>query len=151
MFLHSQAQGSKNTGPRPGAGPWRNRYWAMRNQGQICPKVTGTADIRNTLRVPLSTIIPTGRSMLLRQSKPRSLTESVPWWPTSCNKFACAKHSLIYWGPVRKILPGWNRSAMRKRFPTTGVEYLFSVGLTITKHQVPSFLFSSLFQQCRRK
>jgi len=40
---------------------------------------------------------------LLRQSNPRSLPESVPWWTTSCNKFACAKYSLFYWGSVRKI------------------------------------------------
>jgi len=45
----------------------------------------------------LTAIIPTGRSILLRQSKPRSLTESVPWWLTSYNKFSCAKHSLFYW------------------------------------------------------
>jgi len=85
-------------------------------------KVSRTTDIRNTLRLPLTTtIITMGRSILLRQSKSRSLTESVPWWLTSCNKFACAKHSLFYWGPVRKITPGWNRSAVHKRLPTPGL------------------------------
>ena len=47
-----------------------------------CPKVNEMADIRNTLRVPLTTIIATGRSILLRQSKPRSLTEATPYWLT---------------------------------------------------------------------
>ena len=51
-------------------------------------------DIRNTLRVSLTTIISTGRSILLRKSKPRSFTESVPWWLASCSKFVFAKHSL---------------------------------------------------------
>jgi len=114
-------QGSENTRPLPGAGPWRNCYRAARNQGQIGPNVTGTTDIRNTLRVPLNTIIPTGRSILLRQNKPRSLTESVLWWLTSCKKFACATHSLFYWGPVCKIMPGGNRPAVRKRLPTPGI------------------------------
>ena len=58
----------------------------MRNQGQIGPKGTWTTDTSNTLRVPLSTMIPTGRSIFLQQSKPRSFTESVPWWLTSCNE-----------------------------------------------------------------
>jgi len=40
----------------------------VRNQGQIGPKVTGTTDMRNTLRVPLNT------SILLPPSKPISLT-----------------------------------------------------------------------------
>ena len=48
------------------------------HQGKISTKVTGMTGIRNTLWVPLTTIIPTGRCILLRQSKPRSLTESVP-------------------------------------------------------------------------
>ena len=61
---------------------------------------------KNTLRVPLTTTIPTGRSMLLQQRNPRSPYESVPCWVTSCKKFACAKHSLFYWEPVRKIMPG---------------------------------------------
>ena len=55
---------------------------------------------------------------LIAESKPRSLTESVPWWLTSCNMLACAKHPLFYWEPVRKIMPCWNRSAVRKRLPT---------------------------------
>ena len=105
--------GSTNTGPRPGAVPWSNCYRAVRNQGQIGPEVTETTDIWNTLQIPLTTIILTGRSILLRQSKPRSLTESVPWRLTSCNKFACAKYSLLYWGSVRTIVPSWNRSAAR--------------------------------------
>jgi len=67
---------------------------------------TGRTDIRNTLRVPLTTIIPAGRSISLLQTKPRSLTETVPWWLTSRNKFARAKHSFS-WGPVRKIMPGF--------------------------------------------
>jgi len=69
------------------SGSWRNFYRAVLNQGQISPKVTGTTDMRNTLRVPLTTIIPAGRGVLLRQRKPRSLTESVPWWLTSCNSY----------------------------------------------------------------
>jgi len=76
---------------------------------------------KNTLWVPLTTIILTGRSILLRQSKPRSPSESVPCWDTSCNKFACAKHSLFYWGPVRKIMPDWSRCAVGKRLPIPGV------------------------------
>jgi len=52
--------------------PRENCYRAVRNQGQAGPKVTGMTDVRNTLRVPLN-VIPTGRSILLRQSKPRSL------------------------------------------------------------------------------
>jgi len=60
---------------------------AVRKQVQIGPKVSGTTDIRNTLRVPLTDIIPTGRSILLRQSKPRSLTK--PMSLTSC----CVKAS----------------------------------------------------------
>jgi len=67
----------------------RNSYQAMRNQGQIAPKVTGTTDMRNTLQVPLTNIIHTGQSILLQQIKHTTLTESVPWWLTSCNKFAC--------------------------------------------------------------
>jgi len=39
-------QGSANTGSRPGVSPWRNWYRAVRNQGQIGPKLTGTTDIR---------------------------------------------------------------------------------------------------------
>ena len=78
--------------------------------------------IRNTLRMPLTTIILAGRSILLRQSKPRSLTESVPWWlNTSCNKYACAMHSWFYWRPARKIIPAWNRSAARKNSPAPGL------------------------------
>jgi len=115
-------QGSANTGPRPGAGPWRNCYRTVRNQGQIGLKVSSTTDIRNKLRVPLTAIIPIGWRILLRQSKPRSLTESVPWCLTSCNKFACAKHSLFYWGPVRKMMPGWNPSAVQIRLPTPVLE-----------------------------
>ena len=68
---------------------------SVRNQGQIGPKVTRTTDARNTLQMPLTIIISTGRSILLWQSKPRSLTESVPRWPTCCSKFPCAKHSFI--------------------------------------------------------
>jgi len=67
-------------------------------------------------------IIPTGRNILLRQTKPRSPSELVPCWLASCNKFACAKRSLFYWGPVRKIMPGWNRSAARKRLPTPAIK-----------------------------
>ena len=93
-----QTRGWSNTGSRPGAGLWRKSYRAVRNQGQIGPKLTGTSDIRNALRVPLITINPTGRCILSRQSKPRSLTELVPWWLTSCNKFACAKHFLFIEG-----------------------------------------------------
>jgi len=115
-------QGSATTGPRSGAGPWRTCYWGVWNHGQIGPKVTGTTDTMNTLWVPLTTITPTGQSTFLRQNKSRSLTESVPWWLPSCNKFACAKHSLFYSGPVRKPMPGWNRSALRKRLPTLGLE-----------------------------
>ena len=63
----------------------------MWNEGQI-GQIVWTIDIRNTLWVPLTTTITMGRSILLWQSKPRSLTESVPLWLTSCNKFACAKH-----------------------------------------------------------
>jgi len=111
-FVSEINQGSANTGQR------RNCYRAVRSQGQLGPKVTGTTDIRNTLLMPLNTIIPTGQGILLRKNKPRYLIESVSWWPTSCNKLACAKHSLFYWGPVRKILPGWNRSAVWKRLPT---------------------------------
>ena len=116
--VHSLRQVSANTGRRADASPWRNSYRAVRNQGQIGPKVTGTTAIRNTLRVPLTTIIAAGRSILLRQSKPRSLNGSAAWWVTSCNKFAWAKHSLFYWGLVRKIMPGCNWSAMWRRFPT---------------------------------
>ena len=95
----------------------------MRNQGQTGPKVTRTTDIRNSLRVPSSTIIPTGRSISLRQRKPRSLTDTVRWWLTSCNEFALAKQSLLYCGPGRKILPGWNWFAVRKSLPTHAVAY----------------------------
>jgi len=70
--------GKHRTAPR--AGPWKNCYRAVRNQGQIGPKVTETTDIRNTLRMPSTTISSTGQSILLWESKPRSLTESVPWW-----------------------------------------------------------------------
>jgi len=93
-------------------------------EGQIVPKMTATTDIRNTMRVPF--IIPTGRSILVLQSKPRSLPESVPWWLTSCNKFACAKHSLFYWGPVCNIMPGWNRSTLRKRLPTPALRHVYT-------------------------
>ena len=75
---------------------------------------------KNTLQVPLTTIFPAGRSILLRQSQPRSPSESMPWWLTSCNKFSCGKHSLFYWGPVRKISPSWNWSPVRKSLPTFG-------------------------------
>jgi len=64
-------QRSANTGPRPGACPWRNSYRA-----QIGLKVTGTTDIRNKLLVPLTTTISACRSSLLRQSKSRYLMES---------------------------------------------------------------------------
>jgi len=84
-------QGSANNGQRPAADPWINCQRAGRNQGQIGPKVTGTTDMRKTLRVPLNT------SILLRQSKPISLTESVQWWLTSCNNFAYAKHYFEFW------------------------------------------------------
>jgi len=102
-----------------GKHPWRNCHRTVRNQGQIGPKVTGTTDIRNTLQVPLTTTIRSGRSSLLPQNKPRFLTESVSWWLTSCGKCTCAKHSLFYWRLVRKIMPGWNRSAVRKRLLPT--------------------------------
>ena len=96
----------------------------MRNQRPIGPKVTGTTAIRNTVRVPLTTIILAGRSILLRQSKLRSFTESVPrWLNTTCNKVACATHSLIYWGPVNKIMPGWNLSPVRIRLPTPALSH----------------------------
>ena len=76
----------------------------VRNQGQFGPKVTGTTDMRNTLGVPLTTTSPTGRSILLLRSKPRSLTESVPWlpWWLNCNKFACAKHRYFIEGRSAK-------------------------------------------------
>jgi len=90
---------SASTGPR------KNICRAFRNQDKIGPKVTGTTDMTNTLRVPLEAIIHTGRSILLRQSKSRSPEELVRWWLTSCNKFACAKHLLYYWAPVRKKMP----------------------------------------------
>jgi len=48
-------QSSLSTGTWPGAGPWINCYRVVRNQRQICPKVSGTTDIRNILRVPLTT------------------------------------------------------------------------------------------------
>jgi len=61
---------------------WRWLAWfcivtglVVRNQGQIGPKVTGTTDIRITLRAPLNTIIPTGLSILY---KPKSFTETMP-------------------------------------------------------------------------
>ena len=51
-----------------------------------------------------------------------SLTEPVPRWLASCNKIACTKHSLFYWGPVRKIIPSLNRAAVQKRLPTLGTQ-----------------------------
>jgi len=75
-------------------------------------------DIRNKLQLPLTTLLPINQSIFLRQSNPRSLTEPVPWRIGSCIIFACAKYSLFYWGLVCKIMPGWNRSAIRKRLTT---------------------------------
>ena len=71
--------------------------------------------------MPLTILIPTGRSILLRQSKQRPLTESMPCWLTSCNKVACAKNSLFYWFLVDKIMPGWNRFEMHVSFPIPGL------------------------------
>jgi len=59
-----------NMRPGPGAGRWRSCYRTVRNQGQIGPEVNGTTDIRNTLQVPMTTIIPAGRSILLRKASP---------------------------------------------------------------------------------
>ena len=118
-------QGSANTGPRPGAGPWINCYRPCGIKAKLVNKLLETTDIRNTLRVPLTTKIRTGRNILLRQRKPRSFTESVPWWLTSCNKFERAKHSFFYWGPVPKIITVWNWSAVRKRLPTPNVNWWY--------------------------
>jgi len=46
VMLQMVEEGSANTGPR-------SRCRAVRNQGQIGPKVIRTTDIRNALRVPL--------------------------------------------------------------------------------------------------
>jgi len=128
-------QGSANTRQQPSASPWKNCYRAVQNQGQIGPKVTGTTDIRNALRVPLTNIFPTGWDILLQESKPWSLT-------TSCNKFACAKHSLIYWGPVCKIKPGWNRSTVQWRLPSPALMDLKKVSTGNPRTVVPTFSVS---------
>jgi len=66
-------RGSANTRPWPST--QKNCYWTVRNQSQISPKVTGTTDTRNTLRVPLNTMFLRGQSILLQQSKPISQKE----------------------------------------------------------------------------
>ena len=52
----------------------------------------------------------------------------MPWSLSSCNKFACAKHSLFHWGSVCKILAGWKRSAVRKKLPTLRQRWLCKKG-----------------------
>jgi len=47
----------------------------VRNHDQIGLKVIGATDIRDTLRVPLTTKIPTNRSILLRQKQDLSLNQ----------------------------------------------------------------------------
>ena len=124
----------------------------MRNLGKNGPKVTGPTDIRNALRVPLPAIIPTDRRILLRQIKPRSPTESLPWWFASCNKFACAKHSSVYWGPVRKILPDWIPSAVRKRLPTLALQDLNTFVIQVAFFMRRKCLISlSTNQSCRAR
>ena len=63
-------------GWRPGAGPWRNCYRAMRNQGQIGPNVTGTTEIRYTLRVQLKPHSPVATGELWWDNTPQTMHQS---------------------------------------------------------------------------
>jgi len=113
---------STNIEPWPGADPWQNCYiLGVQNQGQISPKVTEMTDTRNTLRVTMTTLITAGQSILLQHSKPRSLTEKVPWWLISCNKFALHQILTILLRAGLQKMPGWNWSAVQTRLPISGL------------------------------
>ena len=122
-------QGSANTGPRSArcrpvkklllgrAEPRPN--WSKSDWNDWYKEHTaGAIDYHNPCR--------SEHLSALRKSKPRSLAQSVPWWLTSCNTFPCVKHSLFYWRSVRKIMPGWKQSAVRKSLPIHGLEVIMS-------------------------